>query len=144
MEVTKSRSDTFGAIPGDPASRGFTLIELMIVVAVVAILASVAYPSYAAYVLRSNRAAAQGVMTDLAILQHQFFLDTRSYGASVAALRSSIPSEVAARYDVTVAANAGPPPGFTISAVPKAAQAADPCGTLSIDAAGAKSPTACW
>jgi type IV pilus assembly protein PilE len=126
------------------AGAGFTLIELMVVMAVVAILASVAYPSYAAYLLRSNRTAAQGVMTDLATRQHQFFLDTRGYGASVAALRSSVPSDVAAKYEVRVLTEAGPPPGFTISAVPKAGQAADPCGTLSIDAAGVKSPASCW
>jgi type IV pilus assembly protein PilE len=144
MEVTKSRSDPIGAITGGTANDGFTLIELMIVVAVVAILASVAYPSYAAHVLRANRAAAQGLMTDLATLQHQFLLDTRGYGESVAALRSSVPSDVAAKYNITIAATAGPPPAFTISAVPKASQAADTCGTLSIDAAGAKLPAACW
>jgi type IV pilus assembly protein PilE len=144
MKATKFRHDTDGSRLGRPTNGGFTLIELMIVVAVVALLASMAYPSYIAYAQRANRAAVQGVMTDLATLQHQFFLDTRAYGTSVAALRSIIPSDVAARYEVTVAALAGPPPGFLISAVPKASQASDPCGTLSIDAAGAKLPAACW
>jgi type IV pilus assembly protein PilE len=123
---------------------GFTLIELMIVLAVVAILASIAYPSYAAYLMRSSRAAAQAVMTDLATRQHQFFLDTRGYGASVAALRSSVPADVAAKYDVAVTTQPGPPPGFVITAVPRAGQAADTCGTLSLDAAGVKVPASCW
>jgi type IV pilus assembly protein PilE len=126
------------------AIAGFTLIELMVVVAIVAILASVAYPSYAAYLLRSNRAAAQGVMMDLATRQHQFFLDTRRYGETVAALRGSVPSDVAAKYVVATAVEPGPPPGFVITAVPTGGQAADTCGTLSIDAAGQKLPAACW
>jgi type IV pilus assembly protein PilE len=123
---------------------GFTLIELMVVLAVVGILAAIAYPSYATYVMRSNRAAAQAVMTDLATRQHQFFLDARAYGDSVAGLRTSVPADVAAKYDITVTRQPGPPPGFLISAVPKAGQAADTCGTLSIDAAGARLPATCW
>ncbi len=83
-------------------------------------------------------------MTELATRQHQFFLDTRGYGTSVAALRSDIPADVAAKYDITVTAETGPPPRFLISAVPRAAQAADTCATLSIDAAGVKSPATCW
>ena len=39
--------------------RGFTLIELMIVVAIVAILAMIAYPSYTQYVIRSRRSMAK-------------------------------------------------------------------------------------
>jgi len=38
------------------AEKGFTLIELMIVVAVIAVLAAIAYPSYQEYVIRSRRA----------------------------------------------------------------------------------------
>jgi type IV pilus assembly protein PilE len=144
MEAPLVRPSAIGQSASAPRAAGFTLIELMIVVAVVAILASVAYPSYAAYLLRSNRAAAQSVLSDLAIRQQQLFLDTRSYGASIAALRSSVHSDVAAKYDVTVLAVEEPPPGFTLSAVPRAGQAADPCGVLSINAAGVKLPATCW
>ena len=45
--------------------RGFTLIELMIVVAIIAVLASVAYPSYKEYVARSRRAEARAVLLSL-------------------------------------------------------------------------------
>lgn len=130
--------------PSATGSAGFTLIELMVAVVVVAILASIAYPSYLQHVRRTHRAAAQGVMTDLATRQHQFFVDTRGYAGTVAALRTAVPADVAARYNVTIAAVAGPPPGFTITATPIGEQAADSCGTLTINAAGAKAPANCW
>jgi type IV pilus assembly protein PilE len=116
----------------------------MIVVAVVAILASVAYPSYTQYLLRSHRTAAQGFLTDLATRQHQFFLDTRGYGDSVTSLRTTVPTDIAAKYDITVTTEAGPPPRFVISAAPRGHQASDTCASLSIDAAGAKTPATCW
>ena len=50
-------------------SHGFTLIELMIVVAIVAILASIAYPSYKDSVLKSRRAEARTALSEL--LQQQ-------------------------------------------------------------------------
>ncbi|WP_304640619.1 prepilin-type N-terminal cleavage/methylation domain-containing protein, partial [Pseudomonas sp.] len=54
-------SRTLGSLRTKSA-RGFTLIEVMIVVVIVAILATIAYPSYTQYVIRSNRAAAQSTM----------------------------------------------------------------------------------
>lgn len=59
--------------------RGFTLIELMIVVAVVAILAAIAFPSYRDYVLRSNRAVAKSMLTQVADRQEQFYVSNKRY-----------------------------------------------------------------
>jgi type IV pilus assembly protein PilE len=67
-------------------ARGFTLIEVMIVVVVVAILAAIAFPSYREYVLRSNRAAGKSMLTQVADRQEQFFAANKSYSDSLAQL----------------------------------------------------------
>lgn len=62
-----------------PKSKGFTLIEVMIVVAIIAILVGIALPNYREYVLRSNRAVAKGALLEVASRQEQYFLNNRSY-----------------------------------------------------------------
>ena len=66
--------------------RGFTLIELMIVVAIITILAAVGYPSYTEYVMRSQRQAAKNAAFQIADRQEQFFLDNRSYALNLTQL----------------------------------------------------------
>jgi type IV pilus assembly protein PilE len=64
--------------------RGFTLIELMIVVAVVGVLVAVALPSYRNYVIRAARVEAQTELLELASLQEKVFLNSNSYTPCVA------------------------------------------------------------
>jgi type IV pilus assembly protein PilE len=131
-------------------SRGFTLIELMIAVAVVGILASVAYPSYMDQVRKGRRADAQATLMDIASRQQQMLLDTRSYGATVAALNVSVPASVSNNYTIAILAPAttalAPVPSFSATAAPRGGQAADKCGTLGINETGAKTAavTTCW
>ena len=61
--------------------RGFSLLELMIVVAIIAILASIAYPTYQGYITRTNHSAAQSVLLEAANRQEQFFADNKRYAA---------------------------------------------------------------
>ncbi|WP_370599955.1 type IV pilin protein [Pseudomonas nitroreducens] len=85
-------------------SRGFTLIELMVVAAIVAILAAIAYPSYQQYIVRGKRSAAQAQMMDIANREQQYLLANRAY-ADKTALEAggySLPSEVASDYSYTI------------------------------------------
>jgi len=66
------------------AQKGFTLVELMIVVAVISILASIALPSYTNYVKKGKAAEATSTLADLRIKMEQCFQDNRSYAACAA------------------------------------------------------------
>jgi len=71
-------------LPGQPHSRphGFTLIEVMIVVAIVAILASVALPAYTDYIRRGKLQEATSALSDYRVKMEQYFQDNRNYGSA--------------------------------------------------------------
>lgn len=60
--------------------RGFTLIEVMIVVAILGILATVALPSYRDYITRGKIVEATSKLADLRVKLEQFYQDNRNYG----------------------------------------------------------------
>ena len=139
------------------AAGGFTLIELMIVVTVMAIIAAVAIPSYRNYNMRANRSQAAQVMLSIQNREEQYILDARAYsnilGSGTGGLNiaqdswtcTASPSTAGCSnnfYTVTVALVAGPPPTYTITAVPRAGsyQASD--GTLTLTSVGTRSRSA--
>lgn len=128
-----------------PAQLGFTLIELMVVVAMVAILAAVAYPSYAQFMQRSRRAEVQALLQDIALKQQQRLLDVRAYAGTLAALNVGVPSSVSPHYTIAIALGAGGTTSFTLTATPQGGQSSDTCGTLTLAHTGVKNPTTnCW
>ena len=125
-------------------ARGFTLIELLVTVAIVGILAAVAYPLYGQYVIKSNRAAAQVHLIELAQAQTQFMADSRSYAGSVKDLGLTTPAIVSAKYTIEVALKDGPPQSFTITAKPVSGTPQFADGDLSINSAGTRLPAGKW
>lgn len=59
--------------------NGFTIIEVMIVVAIVAILAAVALPSYRDYILRGKLVDAHNSLSDFRVRMEQYYQDNRRY-----------------------------------------------------------------
>ncbi len=119
-------------------TTGFTLIELMVVVAIVGILAAIAIPSYQKFILRGHRAAAQAQMLYIANLEQQYILSNRVYaGGTGSDMGYALPSEVASRYGYSIAlGDADAPPSFIITFDPSGAQDSD--GNLVLTSAGVK------
>ena len=125
---------------------GFTLIELMIVVAVIAIIATLALTSYNSYIIKSHRAAVQNFMLSIASREEQYFLNLLQYTAAIGigGLNLSTPNEVTGYYTTSVTLNAGPPPGYTITATPVAGSTQTADGILTLDNIGNKTPFTKW
>jgi len=107
--------------------HGFTLIELMIVVAVVAILAAIAFPAYTEYVQRSRRAEAQAMLLQAAQFMQRFYAAHNRYdqqldGATAVALPAALqrtPTDGARAYAISLDEDTLAAGTFTLVATPE-------------------------
>lgn len=149
MAAAKQRCMAFGVLAKVVRSRGFSLIELMIVVAIIAILSAVAYPTYISYVTKTRRAAASACLLQYANYMERYYTTNLRYDQDTSSVKNTIgpttqncstTSETGQYYTYTFA---GAPAAlsqstYKILATPQGIQATrdTTCGVLGIDQAG--------
>lgn len=131
---------------------GFTLIEMMIVVAIIGIIAAIAIPSYQNYVESTRRSAAQGDLMELAQWMERRYSENFDYRASDGS-DPDLPFDVSPKnhqngnhfYEISFDGGVGRD-SFTLEAEPVSTQSDDPCGTLTLDEEGEQGAdeSDCW
>ena len=126
---------------------GFTLIELMIVVAVVAILSAIALPSYDAYIRRTHRSNAKSAM-----LQAAQWIERASTAQGTYPLTANVPAGLlnveGNRYSMAIVSADGST--YALTATAQGAQVSDECGNFVLNQAGTRTVTGslpvdeCW
>ena len=126
-------------MPYPSGQTGFTLIEVMIVVAIIGILSSIAYPSYTEYVRKGHRANAMAGLLKAAQWMERAATATGTYPLDAnfsTELKDKLKKVEGDRYEITVASADGAT--FTLTATPKGAQSDDKCGNFTLTNTGAK------
>lgn len=115
--------------------RGFTLIELMIVVAIGSILMAIAMPSYQAYVARGRRADAKAGLQQASLWMERAQTATGTYPLTAAFPASLTVAGNPQTYQIALASNGA---AYTLTATPIGVQAGDACGNFTLTNTGVR------
>jgi type IV pilus assembly protein PilE len=139
-------------------SKGFTLIELMVVIAVIALLSNIALATYRSYILRANRTEGRMALLSTQVAQEKFFLQNNSYAQDIATVIAAPPAGlgigltaggVTLGGNYTLSFTAVTANSYTLQAVATGPQTKDTaaCLTFTINDQGQRTPadsTGCW
>lgn len=135
--------------------RGFTLIEVMIVVAILGVIAAIAFPSYMESVRKSRRADAKSALMAASQAMEKYFTERQTYATATLGSNATdvYPTTSPDGYYTLSFSVASTASAFSLQAAPTAGkgQTSDKCGTFSINQLGAKgvsggslNAAACW
>jgi len=135
-------------------NKGFTLIEVMMVVLIIGILAAMAFPAYNKNIEKTRRADAERSLLSFANAMERHYTEQTPFtyvGATVGSGSSDTyidqsPGTGSAFYTLSVSSAAN---SYTLTATPTSSQASDDCGTLTLTNAGVKGVSSstvddCW
>jgi type IV pilus assembly protein PilE len=140
---------------------GFTLIELMIVVAIIAILSAIAYPSYITYITKSRRVAAEGCLSQYSNYMERYYTTNLGYNqdTSIPAVPNALPildcatpQQTGAYYSYTLIPVQLTSSTYTVQALPLVPQSTrdTTCAILTLNQAGTRTASGpatvsgCW
>jgi len=130
-------------------SKGFTLIELVIVVAIIAVLSAIAIPAYRQYVLRSNRTSATRALQDMATREENYYFTNNAYTNSTTNL--GLTSAVTPDGYYTLSIPSASSTDYTLLATAAGTQTKDlKCGNFQLqrngteNVTGTSGSTSCW
>jgi type IV pilus assembly protein PilE len=140
-----------------PSSKGFTLVELMVVIVIAAVLAAIAIPGYTSQVRKSRRTEARNALLDAAAREERFYATNNYYSITSSDLGYGAAWSAYVvggnYYSLSAACAAGKTPctDYTFTATAINAQTKDTgCTTLTLTSVGVQSatgtatPATCW
>jgi type IV pilus assembly protein PilE len=130
--------------------HGFTLIEMMIVVAIISIISMIAYPAYQDHIVKSYRASAKACVMEHAQFMERYYTTNLRYTGAAPSLACTTESKLNTRYQIALS-NLGAAT-YSITATPIGSQLTldTQCGMLSVDQAGTRAISgvgtlsSCW
>ncbi|MDP2034218.1 MAG: type IV pilin protein [Polaromonas sp.] len=135
-------------------SSGFTLIEVMIVVAIIGVLSAIGFPAYTDYIMRGNRSEATAALLEARQFMERYYGANNRYSTAadgnpaLPTRLQTIPAGGPTRYTLSVAATVN---SYTLTATPSGSMATDKCGSLTLTNTGVKGRSAtgptiadCW
>lgn len=137
--------------------RGFTFVEMVVVVAVIGVLAAIAIPQFMDYLKKSKRSDAVGVLTEAAQFMERYYSDNGGYYDAINNANPTLPAAISVvprgatdvYYNISFSGT-NTASAFTVQAVPVNSMAGDACGTFTLTntgqraVSGSKALAECW
>lgn len=133
-------------------SKGFTLMELIVVVALIGVISAIAYPNYTSYMKKARRADAKVGLSKVVDREERYYIQNNKYTTSASDLGLSATATYTTDegfYIITITSS-GLTSGYTATAVAQGPQVTDTdtgagdCTSMVLDSTGLKTPDKCW